>query len=157
MFFVGIILIVWGLIGSVWAYYNDTDVPFLHALIWVSLGIGLIGWYTLGPESSKRQKRVTTADNEFLDAQSQTPPQTAAGWARRVAATGYVDDGETLIKQLGGSVFYQELGEIFTDEKITVRVFDEEHSFESKYDMVQWIIKDLVPKVLANTPGPSSQ
>jgi hypothetical protein len=155
--FVGIIFIAWGLIGSVWAYYNDADVPFLHALIWIPVGVGLIGWYTLGPDSLKRQKRVTSAQSEFLEAQAQAYPQTVADWARRVVATGYVDDGETLIKQLGGSVVYQDFGEIFTHEKITVRLPGEEHSFESKYDMVQWIVKDLVPKVLASSAKPSSK
>jgi hypothetical protein len=84
--------------------------------------------------------------------ESRVLPQTATGWARRVSATGFVDDGEALVKQLGGLVVYQESGEIFTHEKIAVRVSGEEHSFDSKYAMVQWIIKDLVPKVLSS-PG----
>jgi hypothetical protein len=82
-------------------------------------------------------------------------PQTAPDWARRVTATGYVDDGEALIKQLGGTVVYQESGEIFTRTEITVRVFGVEHSFESQYDMVQWIIKDVVARVMSGPANPA--
>ena len=105
-------------------------------------------------------KSVETSQNEYLALETlENPvlPQTASGWARRVTATGYVDDGEALVKQLGGSIVYQEFGEIFTHEKITVRISGEEHSFESKYNMVQWIIKDLVPKVLSGQAKPLSK
>lgn len=100
-------------------------------------------------------KSVETSQNEIsgLDTiKSSVLPQTASGWARRVAATGYVEDGEALIKQLGGSVVYQESGEILTHEKIMVRVFDEERQFENMHDMVQWIIKDVVPRVTSGSP-----
>jgi hypothetical protein len=76
-------------------------------------------------------------------------PKTASDLARRVTATRYVEDGEALIRQLGGTVIYQETGEIFTSTKITVRVFGEEHAFESRYDMVQWIIKVVVPRAMS--------
>jgi hypothetical protein len=104
-------------------------------------------------------KSVESSQNNYLAAETmESPvlPQTAHDWAQRVSVTGYVEDGEALIKQLGGSVVYQELGEIFTREKITVHVSGQEHSFESKYDMVQWIIKDLVPTVPSGPAKPLS-
>jgi heat shock protein HtpX len=70
--------------------------------------------------------------------------------ARTVAATQYVADGEALIKQLGGTVVYQNFGVFSTrEEKIIVRIFGQEHSFETPYDMAQWIIKEVVPKVMS--------
>lgn len=90
---------------------------------------------------------MSSADGSSQSINNPILSQTASDLARKVAETQYIDDGEALIKHLGGSVVYQESGEVFTQEKITVRVFGEEHSFESKYDMVQWIIKDVVPKV----------
>jgi hypothetical protein len=156
---VGIIFVIWGLIGAVWSYYGDTDSfdiirmndasqnAVVRAVIWIGLGGGFIAWALISPRGSRRQGQAATVQNENAELDSQVPPQSVADWARRVAATGYVDDAEAFIKQLGGSVAYQELGEIFTHEKITVDVLGEEHSFESKYDMVQWVIKELVPKV----------
>jgi hypothetical protein len=92
---------------------------------------------------------------KMFPVESPAVPQTAPDWARRVTATGYVDDGEALIKQLGGTVAYQVSGEVFTSTKITVRVFGVEHSFESQYDMVQWIIKDVVPRVMSGPANPA--
>jgi hypothetical protein len=72
-----------------------------------------------------------------------------------VAATEYVEDGEALIKQLGATVVYQEPGLFSTgEEKIIVPIFGQEHSFESAYDMVQWIIREVVPKVMSHQAKP---
>ena len=156
---VGIIFVIWGLIGAVWSYYGDTDSfdiirmndasqnAVVHAVIWIGLGGGFIAWALIFPRGSRRQAQAATVQNENAELNSQVPPQSVADWARRVAATAYVDDGEALINQLGGPVDYRELGKIFTHEKITVQVLGEEHSFESKYEMVQWVIKVLVPEV----------
>jgi len=94
------------------------------------------------------------------DWESRTAKEIAedADCARRVAATEYVEDGEALVKQLGGTVVYQEPGLFSTrEEKIIVRIFGQEHSFESAYDMVQWIIREVVPKVMSRQAKPLSE
>jgi hypothetical protein len=75
-----------------------------------------------------------------------------------VVATGFIEDGEALIKQLGGTIVYPESGAFSTpEEKIIVCVFGQEHSFERQYDMVQWIIKEVVPKVMSHQAKPLSE
>ncbi len=73
-------------------------------------------------------------------------PKTLSDWAARVAATGFIEDGEELVKQLDGTVTYRQNGHESAEAPITVRVLGEERGFENGYAMVQWIIKDLVPK-----------
>jgi hypothetical protein len=72
-------------------------------------------------------------------------PQSAADWARRVAATEYIDDAEALIAQLGGSVGRETTG----TRRVTVKLFDGERSFEREQDMVQWVIRDVAPRTLS--------
>jgi hypothetical protein len=88
--------------------------------------------------------------SRYVASASNVQPQTASDWARRVAVTGYVDDGEALIKQLGGTVVYEAIGKVFATTHVAVRVFGEERSFESSHDMVQWIVRDVVPRVISD-------
>jgi hypothetical protein len=65
MIFVGVIFIVWGIIGALWSYYSDSDSfdlirmldasenAIVHAVIWIAAGGGIIAWYTIGPGSSR--------------------------------------------------------------------------------------------------------
>jgi hypothetical protein len=85
-----------------------------------------------------------------------SPPKTVSDWAYRVMATKFVDDAETLIKELGGSVLYEEQGEISRTTRITVKVLGEERNFGSRYEMVQWIIKEIAPRVVVDMTPPDS-
>jgi hypothetical protein len=67
--------------------------------------------------------------------------------ARKVAATRYIEDGEALVKELGGTLSYEETGRIFKTRRITVKVLGDERQFASSgsgrtpdYEMVQWVI-----------------
>jgi heat shock protein HtpX len=107
-----------------------------------------------------QQEEVHAQLQANRDLESRTAQQIAedVDCARRVAAREYVEDGEALIKQLGGAVVYEGFGEFSTREgKIIVRIFGQEHSFESQYDMVQWIVKEVVPKVMSRQAKPLSE
>ena len=68
-------------------------------------------------------------------------PQTAADWAARVAITGFIEDAEGLIRQLGGAV---ERGK---GTRMSVRVSGEDHTFANGFELVQWTLRELVPKI----------
>jgi hypothetical protein len=68
-------------------------------------------------------------------------PKTPADWAARVAITGFIEDAEQLIRQLGGAV---EKGK---GTRVSVRVSGEERTFANGFEMVQWTLRELVPKV----------
>ena len=76
-------------------------------------------------------------------------PKTPSDWAARVATTRFMDDGEELIKRLGGSVDWES-----KKAAVVVRVLGQERTFDSGMDMVAWIVRDLAPKVEAEAAKP---
>jgi hypothetical protein len=83
--------------------------------------------------------RSTYAEERRL--QQAANPKTPADWAARVAITGFIEDAEQLIRQLGGAV---EKGK---GTRVSVRVSGEERTFANGFEMVQWTLRELVPKV----------
>jgi hypothetical protein len=79
-------------------------------------------------------------------AQSSIAPRSALDFARRVSETRFVEDAETLIKLLGGTVAREE-GGFLAKSSITVRLPNEAKSFARDPDMVRWIVEDLAPRV----------
>jgi hypothetical protein len=68
-------------------------------------------------------------------------PKTPADWAARVAITGFIEDAEELIRQLGGAV---ERGK---GTRVSVRLSGEARAFANGYELVQWTLRELVPRV----------
>jgi hypothetical protein len=82
---------------------------------------------------------------ELKQALQAADPKTVSDWAVRVAATGYIEDAEELIKQLGGAV------EWGTGTRVSVNVSGELRSFANGYEFVQWTTRELVPKIGRDT------
>lgn len=70
--FVGVILLMWAVIGALISYVNDTDSldasqnAIVHFVIWAALGVGVIFWYGIGPGSARQ--RSDDADRDRPDA-----------------------------------------------------------------------------------------
>ncbi|MDB5578341.1 MAG: hypothetical protein JWR80_3517, partial [Bradyrhizobium sp.] len=61
----------------------------------------------------------------------------------------YVNDAIALIEKVGGTVSQQrKQGRLFAKDEIVVEVFGESHNFEREYDMTQWVIKTVVPRIV---------
>ena len=109
-----------------------------------SLEVGLER-YLIG-RANGRDLDVAQMWKAVATAHSSIAPHSAIDFARRVGVTRFVDDADTLIKLLGGTVVRQE-GGFMAKTTVTVRLPGETKSFARDIDMVQWIIDDLAPRV----------
>jgi len=76
--------------------------------------------------------------------------EAAKTWAKKVLETEYVADAVTLIETLGGRVVTEtKAGGLFFSSVVwVVEVFGASHRFDSEYDMAQWTVKTIAPRVL---------
>jgi hypothetical protein len=109
-----------------------------------SLESGLRNYLT--GRASERDLDVEKLWKAVAIVQSSIAPRSALDFARRVSATRFVDDAETLIKLLGGTVARPE-GGFLAKTTVTLRLAGETKSFARDTDMVQWIIDDLAPRL----------
>jgi hypothetical protein len=72
--------------------------------------------------------------------------------AETLVRTQYVNDAVALIDKLGGSIAQDEKGTLFVKSYRVVRVLGESRNFSNDYDMTQWVIAIIVPKVLSLHP-----
>jgi len=64
--------------------------------------------------------------------------------------TNYVSYAVALVAKLGGTVTHEKSGALLSRKIIIiVLVLGEYCQFESEYDMAQWLINTIVPRVLA--------
>jgi hypothetical protein len=73
--------------------------------------------------------------------------------------THYVSDAVSLIEELGGSVVTETKpgsGFIFKNVVWVVHVFDATHQFDREYEMAQWVVNTIAPRVLAEDGAPDA-
>lgn len=78
------------------------------------------------------------------------PPETSTRSVRELAQTllmtQFVADAQNLIDKLGGTIKYVPVG-FFGRSEMLLSVLNISRTFKTEYDMVQWIIKNVVPKI----------
>jgi hypothetical protein len=111
------------------------------------------------PPSAPAHRRSETPDQAPASpaAPGELPPAEAAlqdgiaALATTLAKTEYVSDAVALIEALGGTIVHekQPFFGLFHREELVVTLFEQSLRFESEYDMAQWTLKEIVPRVLS--------
>jgi uncharacterized membrane protein YhaH (DUF805 family) len=143
---------------SAWWLIVAFGLPFLFSITGSNAAVGLASIAALaicgsvngtegdnhfGPDPLGRQN-----PQKLTDQKNEAQTKTALDCARRLLETKFVDDAKALIEALEGTISYIEKGVIFSKLGILVHVFGERRLFNSEYEMVQWIAKEVAPKVV---------
>jgi hypothetical protein len=97
---------------------------------------------------------ITRMQSKYPDAQVKAgvPRELLNDIAKRLLSTQYVSDAEALIEAIGGRILETRIpGGFFGEDVLILQLGDSKFQFKTHYEMTQWVIREVVPTLIAQT------